>query len=664
MAVTTRRRVAGGVAVAAVGALALSLAPTPAERSAAAAELPTFGDCAELRDWYARTALPLVTAYGLGGGVGRDLIAVDDGALTAGVPQAARAARAAAPSGAEGSGATGTNLQERGVDEPDVAKTDGRRVVTVRDLRMEVFDVTGSSPRRLGGLRLPVEASAGDLLLVGDRVVVVGTGIRRVAGGGSPGVAEGVPDRSASTMPVPGMTTVRITTVDISDPREPVVVRTEEIEGTLVSARERAGLVRIVVSSTPDLPFLAPTSPGSEPVALEHNRRVVREATAQDWLPGRVLRPGSGTDETRPLLDCRRVRHPVAEAGLGTVSVLTLDPRRPRDLDPIGIAADGQFVYSSADRLYVATSDGGWNRIVPVPLPAPAVTDPGVVLPGPGGPALSRPEPDVATLTRIHAFDVSGRTPRYVASGRVDGLVRDRWAFSEHEGRLRVATTRGKPWAPTDTAVSVLEERAGRLVRVGAVGGLGKGEQVRAVRWFGPLGVVVTFRQIDPLYTLDLSDPTRPRVVGELKIPGFSAYLHPLGGGRLLGIGQDATREGRQTGAQAATYDLTDLARPRRTDTVSLGAMAYSPVENDSRAFTYLPGQRRALVPVNGYDGRSRLAVLAVGADGTLRLVTEEPVLDTAESVRALPVSGDRVAVVAGGEVVRLLDRADLAGRG
>ena len=87
----------------------------------------------------------------------------------------------------------------------------------------------------------------------------------------------------------------------------------------------------------------------------------------------------------------------------------------------------------------------------------------------------------------------------------------------------------------SQSTVTVLKEDGARLVRIGSVTGLGQGERIYAVRFMGEKGYVVTFRQVDPLYTLDLKDPTAPKVVGELKIPGYSAYLHPVGENRLLG---------------------------------------------------------------------------------------------------------------------------------
>ena len=118
--------------------------------------------------------------------------------------------------------------------------------------------------------------------------------------------------------------------------------------------------------------------------------------------------------------------------------------------------------------------------------------------------------------------------------------------------------------------MTVLRREGDRLEAIGTVGGLGRGETIHAVRFLGDRAHVVTFRQTDPLYTIDLSDPTAPRVTGELKITGYSAYLHPLGDDRLLGVGQEATLEGVTTGTQVSVFDVADPAAPTRLSQVML----------------------------------------------------------------------------------------------
>ena len=92
------------------------------------------------------------------------------------------------------------------------------------------------------------------------------------------------------------------------------------------------------------------------------------------------------------------------------------------------------------------------------------------------------------------------------------------------------------------------------------------------MRFIGTTGYVVTFRQIDPLYTLDLTDPTAPRVVGQLELAGYSAYLHPVGDGLLLGVGQDASPQGRPLGTQLSLFDVSDPAHPTCCSTPSSGS--------------------------------------------------------------------------------------------
>jgi hypothetical protein len=186
----------------------------------------------------------------------------------------------------------------------------------------------------------------------------------------------------------------------------------------------------------------------------------------------------------------------------------------------------------------------------------------------------------------------------------VKGQILNQFSFSEHEGFLRVATTQGSGGEGSESFVTVLAERDGQLTAAGMVGNLGRGERIYAVRFIGDVGYVVTFRQTDPLYTIDLSDPTRPLVVGELKIPGFSAYLHPVGEGLLLGIGQDATDTGQRLGAQVSLFDVSDPASPQRLDQAALGSGA-SAVEYDHHAFLWWGPSRLAVIPVQNWDGPS-----------------------------------------------------------
>ena len=206
------------------------------------------------------------------------------------------------------------------------------------------------------------------------------------------------------------------------------------------------------------------------------------------------------------------------------------------------------------------------------------------------------------------------------------GYLINQYAMSELDGKLRVAATSGEPWADpgarwtSQSGVYVLEQSRNRLREIGKVEGLGKGERIYAVRFVGTLGYVVTFRQTDPLYTVDVSDPAKPRVRGELKITGYSAYLHPAGGDKLIGIGQEATGEGRVTGTQVSLFSIADADKPTRLARYYLSG-ANSEAEFDPHAFLYWPADGLLVVPLQfpGAVDRPARAAAAVAAAASLR---------------------------------------------
>jgi uncharacterized secreted protein with C-terminal beta-propeller domain len=220
--------------------------------------------------------------------------------------------------------------------------------------------------------------------------------------------------------------------------------------------------------------------------------------------------------------------------------------------------------------------------------------------------------PDSVT-TEIHRFDVSDPEHTvYRATGSVPGFILNSYALSQYKGDLRVATTEQPPWQPdapseTSSTVTVLRQNGNRLEKIGAVGGLGKGERIYAVRFLGERGFVVTFRQLDPLYALDLSDPTAPKLRGEVEIPGYSAYLHPVTDNLLLGVG----REGGAV--QASLFDVSDMGAPKRVSQLNLGN-GFSPLESEPHAFLYWAKTGTAVFPLTTTSFSGAVALRAGAA--------------------------------------------------
>ncbi|HEX6417006.1 MAG TPA: beta-propeller domain-containing protein, partial [Acidimicrobiales bacterium] len=512
---------------------------------------------------------------------------------------------------------SGTNVQVEGVDEPDVVKTDGERILALAGGRLHLASV--ADRRVVAAVDLPEGLGHGELLLSGDRALLLGNG----GYGIGPVPFE---DGPAADLVVPPTPATVVAQVDIGD-GELTLTDRAEIDGSYVSARMVGDVARLVLHADPQqrLPFVAPANPSPEAAraAAAHNREVVEQADPEDLLP-RWRR--DGTDQGT-LIGCEDAHAPAAFSGFGVVTVVSVDLSDGLvtglgSAGGAGVLAGGHTVYASSEHLYVA---------------APEWVDAAVPEGGRGVPADG-------LGTDIHRFDISDPSATtYEASGHVDGTLLGQFAMDEHDGHLRVATTTGTPWAEgageSESHVIVLAEEDGALVRVGGVSGLGRGETIYAVRFTGEVGYVVTFEQKDPLYTIDLSDPAAPRVTGELEILGYSAYLHPAGDGRLIGVGQDATEDGSVTGTQVALFDVSDPAAPTRIAQATVPGGG-STAESDHRAFLWWPDDDLVAVPLGSYDGRPFAGLVAFTVDPSAGTIAER---GRVSHPPVAPVPGDPV---------------------
>ena len=542
----------------------------------AGAGLQTFDACEDFLDYVVEHALELVTPYGLPGYYGGPVFFGEDFA----VPMAA-AEEASRSSGlVQGVDFSGTNVQEAGVDEPDFVKTDGNRILAIAQGRLHYIDVSGPKAELVSSLDV-TQGWGQQMLLSGDRLLLMAT----------LSSYDVYPATEIDVAPghYPATPITAIQEVDLSNPHNMEVVRTLRVDGAYLSARLVDDTARIVVRSVPTgLEFVYPEGGGlrAEREALEKNKEIIRNSTVENWIPYYVVDDEvTGRSFEGTLVSCQAAAHPKEFSGLNMVSVITVDLQSSlRPSGTAGVLADGETIYASTDSLYVATTP--WR-------PWAFLEE-----------ADARDAAEGLT-TQIHRFDISDpRTTVYRASGEVPGFLLSQWAMSEHDSHLRVASTNQPDWwgwdGTSESFVTVLRESNGELVMVGRVGGLGKGERIYAVRFIDDVGYVVTFRQTDPLYTIDLSDPSRPKVEGELKILGYSAYLHPLGGGLLLGIGQDATEQGRVLGTQISVFDISDLTDPDRIfkRTISDGN---SEVEWDHKAFLHWGETGLTMIPIQRY---------------------------------------------------------------
>jgi len=657
-----RRAVATLAAAAAAGVAAAATA------GAACAALTPAGNCKALLGAYHKAATDRLGGDGVAGIFdtrGGPLFADDgrrslvptsavDGATVdlARAPDAsgAGAAAAAAAPPVAGTDFSDTNVQVEGVAEADLVKTDGSTVYALRGSTLSVIGVQGGGAwgNVSGTLTLDGRAPT-EMFLDGDRLLLIGSDFGDVhaakTGGGGPRVPDLLLRRR------PGVTLTVLTLVSVADPAAPAVLATLRAHGRYVAARRVDGLVRLVLSSPAAgrLPWVFPgwvrprsggaagsaatveaaAAPLTADAARAENKARIAASTLDDWVPQYRLTTAAGASSSGYLVNCNSVFRPAVFAGFSTLSILTFDLRRGGDgygaaaspLRPVGgvaVQADGDKVYATEDGLYVATTDfqvGWWTG-------------------GGGGRVRVAPR---AARTNVHRFDLMGGPAyaRYVASGSVAGTVLNQFSLHAYDGTLFVATTegggfRGAPDAPSSSTVSALRpDGKGVLAVVGTVGDLGVGERIFAVRYIADMAYVVTFKRTDPLYVISLADPTAMVRVGELKIPGFSSYLHPVGPGRLLGVGQDATAEGVATAAKVTLFSVEDPAAPVELDswvdpavdgatgTGGRGGVSTSAAAWDHRAFLYWAPTSTAVLPLSAYGKRRFVGavVLDVGAD-------------------------------------------------
>ena len=544
------------------------------------AGLVRFDDCDTLLDYLHTEYSARVGPWGFDGGGWFGPMPIMEGGMDEDDEEMAMAADAGAsapptpeaPAPVEGVDFSGTNVQEVGVDEADIVKTDGRRIFTLSAGRLVVVDA--ASRTRTGEVTV-AEGWGRELFIDGDSLLLI----------------------TRSTSDANDRSETVLQRIDVSGDT-PEIIGTVNVQGDYTSARSVGGTARVIMRYDPrwSFPFVFPQNEDAEDVAETANRAAVLNSTLDDWLPHYTI--GTADSSTGSLMvPCGDVHAPSVFSGFGVTTVISVPIGG--DFDPsssTAVMAPGDTVYASTGSLYVATTrwvesdtfdDDAWT------------------------------EAWRQRRTSIHRFDISSAEAAYESSGEVLGVIHNQFSLSEHNGHLRVVTTVGGPWGEeSESQVRVLSTDGDVLAEVGSVGDIGRGEQVQSVRFVGDVGYVVTFRQIDPFYTVDLSDPANPRILGELKIPGFSSYLHPISDSLVLGVGSDADPEGRVTGAKVSLFDVSDLTAPREV-AVWTAPDGWNDVGWDHRAFLWWAPENLAVIPVTVWNDWSGAVVLRV-ADGTI----------------------------------------------
>ncbi|MBX3226215.1 MAG: beta-propeller domain-containing protein [Labilithrix sp.] len=494
-----------------------------------------------------------------------------------------------------------TNNQTAGVDEADFIKNDDKYLYLASNGAFRVVEAWPAESMAEVA-KIAIDGTPKKLFVEGDRALVYVSVPREIGDANGDSYANGVGYSSGSEctygydcVPSGDGTATKLVVFDIADRRAPKKVREIALSGSLLSARRIGNAVHTVVVDTPP--------------RVEGLRSYPEDTS--DWCEA----DDTASWRSRAIRSWEALR---AEnlAVIAKVDVMKQLPAVTENGASALAACGGYFRPNVAEgttltSLVSVDIDGGASTVATV------VSDPGVVYASETGLYMSVPHRRSEGLSWytgmesekqasvVHKFRV-GATPAltgYEASGVVKGRVLNQFALDEHDGALRVATTTGRaPSKDTHSTMSVLERRGPGLVLTGKVDQIAPTEDIRSVRFDGSRGFIVTFKKTDPLYVFDLGDKTAPRITGELKIPGFSTYMHMMDASHLLTIGYDADDQGSFAyfqGVMLQVFDVSDMKNPRLAHKEIIGTRgSSSEALTNHLAFTYYAPKNLLALPM------------------------------------------------------------------
>jgi uncharacterized secreted protein with C-terminal beta-propeller domain len=473
------------------------------------------------------------------------------------VPMSASRSEAAGESESSGQPShSTTNVQVEGVDEADVVKTDGRFVYVVS--RDSVFVVEAYPPgemRILSRIDLEDQTSITEMFVNGDTLVVMGSGY--------PGDNRALQE-SLGYLPRQ-LTYARI--YDLSDRENPRLRRSVEYEGSYSTSRMIGDYVYLVIATYPYYIFYGDG-----------------DIRPEDIIP--KYGTGTGQEEPgglEPVCDWSEVEYTDPESCSSFLSIVSLSLKDGGDsLQKRVIAGNSENVYASTDNLYVATTAYSYEPY----------TEEGVV-----GDSAS---------TEVFKFKLNGKDVEFLASAEVPGTVLNQFSMDEYGGYFRIATTIGHVTREGSGSTNNVYILDASLNMAGKLEGLARGETIYSARFVGDRAYLVTFKKVDPFFVLDLSDPASPKVLGALKIPGYSDYLHPYDETHIIGVGKNTVEadpaEGNfawYQGMKIALFDVSDFSNPREMYKVEIGDRGTdSYALRDHKAFLFDRERNLMVLPI------------------------------------------------------------------
>ncbi|HNL86744.1 MAG TPA: beta-propeller domain-containing protein, partial [Methanoregulaceae archaeon] len=462
-----------------------------------------------------------------------------------------------------------TNIQVSGVDEPDIIKNDNRYIYTISGSTLVIIDAYPAEDASILS-KIEINDTPRDLFVSGDRLVLFSTDEQRPET--SDPYVKAVPPYYRPPSPV-----THTTIYDISDRNHPTILKEYSIEGDYLDARMIGSLVYQITR---------------EQISPYYGDHIVVPA----------LREGTRT-VIQP--DVWYFDHPESQYTFTTITSLDASNGKEKDAQTY-LLGTGNTLYVSEDAIYVSYPN--YHPVIYKGIPQEVA--PGLAVDARGSAGISSSQvsaipPDFNTLpesegesildslrndeqdairrqeadqttTAIHKIGIRDGAITYLAKGEVPGTLDNQFSMDEYKDNLRVAST-SSIYTPrfgqyTYNNVYVLDEK---MATIGELTHIAEQETIYSTRFIGDRLYMVTFKRIDPFFVIDLAKPENPEILGKLKIPGYSDYLHPYDATHIIGIGKETTTNDwggvSTSGVKLALFDVSDVTSPKQLDKVQIG---------------------------------------------------------------------------------------------
>ncbi len=427
-----------------------------------------------------------------------------------------------------------TNVQVEGVDEADVVKTDGEYIYQVNNDRIVVAKAYPADEMQITGVLdfTKDNFTPQEMYLSGNLLVAIGSYYEEIDV--KKRLEPQVEDRMYIKPHYNQKNSVKAIVCDISDKADIKQIREVEIEGNYISSRMIGSVLYMVSNNYPNI-YYAFDSDLEIPTPFYRDSKV-----SEDYIK----------------IEYPQIRYFPDSVESNYMMVAAFDTKKDEKANIHTYLGSGENIYVSNENLYVAVTDYKYdaviynNKIVSPQLDRRAIA----------------PVYKDNRETEVYKFSLDGSKMTYLNKGSVPGLILNQFSMDENDGYFRIATTTGDVWGTGENVsgnnLYILDDT---MNICGKIEDIAKGEQIYSVRFMGDRGYIVTFKTVDPLFVIDLKDPSKPKILGALKIPGYSDYLHPYDENHIIGFGKDTIETsggGFYMGMKLALFDVSDVSNP------------------------------------------------------------------------------------------------------